>query len=106
MDKKITVQDLKTLLDKAASISLIDVRRKQDYDSEPQMIPGALWRDPEQVDDWRGELSKSKDVIVYCVKGGSVSKSTAHRLQEKGLNVRYIEGGLAAWKDFGSAPRT
>jgi rhodanese-related sulfurtransferase len=103
MDKTITVQDLKTLLDKAASISLIDVRRKKDYDSEPQMIPGALWRDPEQVDDWRGELSQSKNVIVYCVKGGSVSKSTAHRLREKGLNVRYIEGGLAAWKDFGGA---
>ena len=97
MQTTITVAELTALLDKGESISLIDVRRKQDYDSDARMIPGACWRDPEEVDEWSGELSELRDVIVYCVKGGSVSKSISQRLLEKGLNVRYIEGGLKAW---------
>ena len=101
MKSTITVQELKTLLDKGEPISLIDVRRKQDYDSGPPMISGAKWLDPEKVNEWRGELSKSRGVIIYCVKGGSVSKSISQHLSEKGFRVRYIEGGLAAWEESG-----
>ena len=34
---------------------------------------------------------------IYCVRGGSVSKSVHAALTGKGFDVRYVEGGLAAW---------
>jgi len=41
-------------------------------------------------------------VIVYCVKGGPVSQSTADRLAEKGFDVRYLQGGVMAWNAAGN----
>jgi len=41
-------------------------------------------------------------VIVYCVKGGPVSQSTADRLAEKGFDVRYLQGGILAWNAAGN----
>jgi len=35
---------------------IIDVRRKPAFRAATDMIAGALWRDPERVADWAGEL--------------------------------------------------
>ena len=54
---------------------LIDVRRASDRrESDPSAIPGAEWKDPEKVAEWGKDLG-SRDVVVYCVRGGSVSRS-------------------------------
>jgi rhodanese-related sulfurtransferase len=75
--------------------TLLDVRRKSDYEAAPATIPGAIWRDPEQIDQWRSEVSDS--VVLYCVRGGSVSQSVCKQLSEAGIDATYLEGGLAAW---------
>jgi hypothetical protein len=36
-------------------------------------MPGAEWRDPEKVDEWIKELPADKEVVLYCVRGGTVS---------------------------------
>jgi rhodanese-related sulfurtransferase len=78
-------------------LSIIDVRRKEDYDAD-KMIPGSVRRDPEKTQEWSKELPKDKEVVIYCVRGGSVSKSVAEQLANSQIPVRYIEGGLAAWE--------
>jgi rhodanese-related sulfurtransferase len=92
------VQQLKDQMAKGA-ITLLDVRRKADYEAAPATIPGAVWRDPEQVDQWRSELSGA--TVLYCVRGGSVSQSVCKQLSEAGISATYLEGGLAAWIDQG-----
>jgi len=92
--------ELKKLLD-SQSVTLLDVRRKADYAAEPDLIPGAAWRDPEQVESWSRELPKERPVVVYCVKGGSVSQSITATLTGQQVNARFIEGGLKAWKEAG-----
>jgi rhodanese-related sulfurtransferase len=104
MHTTILSEDLKMLLD-SKSVTLVDVRRKADYEAEPRLIPGAAWRDPEKVETWSGELPKDRPVVVYCVKGGSVSRSIADALTRKQINASYIEGGLKAWKDSGGATK-
>jgi len=37
---------------------------------------------------------------VYCVKGGSVSQSIADQLKNKNYNVKFLEGGIKAWKEM------
>ena len=101
MSSTITPTDLGRVLKEKQDILIIDVRRKSDYEADGHVNPGAVWRDPEQVVQWSKELAQEKEVIIYCVRGGSVSKSVSARLLEDKVDVRYIEGGLSAWKESG-----
>ena len=88
---------------KAGGVLLLDVRRKTDRDADPAGIPGAAWHDPEAVNDWRANLPRDRPVVVYCVRGGSVSRSVTAVLSETGIRARYLEGGVEAWKASGRA---
>jgi len=74
--------------------------RSVEHSAKIKGIPGAEWKDPEKVAEWGKDLG-SGEVVVYCVRGGSVSRSVQEKLQEKNVNVRFIEGGLEAWKRSG-----
>jgi len=100
MSPTLSPSELKKLLD-SKSVTLLDVRRKADYEAEPSLIPGAAWRDPEQVATWSRDLPKDRPVVVYCVKGGSVSQSITATLTGQQVNVCFVEGGLKAWKEAG-----
>ena len=104
MNTTIGPEDLKKLL-KSEGVLLLDVRRKADYDADPRLVPGAVWRNPEEVAAWSQELPQGKTVVVYCVKGGSVSQSITDTLTRKQINACYIEGGLKAWKESGGATK-
>lgn len=85
-------------------VTLLDVRRKADHEAAPDMIPGAIWRDPEQVEQWAGEVAKDSRTVIYCVRGGSVSQSVRNKLLEKGLAAVYLDGGLKAWTEHEETP--
>jgi rhodanese-related sulfurtransferase len=102
MSRIINPQELKSKLgDK--NVSIIDVRRKEDYAADSSVIPGSTWFDPTNIDNWCTTLPTDKEVILYCVRGGGVSNSVVDTLQAKGLNARFIEGGITAWKDAGGS---
>jgi len=101
MSKTITPEELSNVLKEKKDILILDVRRRSDYEADPKIIPGAIWRDPENVDQWSRELPKGKDIVIYCVRGGSVSKSVSSRLMEKNVQASCIEGGMTAWKELG-----
>ncbi len=93
--------ELKVLLQTRKDVVVFDVRRKADYDADSQKISGAMWLDPEKVAQWCTALPHDKQVVIYCVRGGSVSNATVEHLQAKGLKARYIEGGIEAWRASG-----
>ena len=84
----------------SAPLMRVDVRRKGAFDAAPDLIEGAIWRDPERVDDWAGELAGA-EVVVYCVYGHEVGQSTAARLRDAGVSARYLVGGIEDWKAAG-----
>ena len=79
--------------------TVIDVRRKTDYDGE--VILDAEWRDPEQVERWAGELPPDREVVIYCARGGSVSNKVLDSLLAGNVKARYIEGGIEGWRQSG-----
>ena len=81
--------------------TLLDVRLAEVRHAEPATIAGARWVDPAAWQTWLPELAKDELVAVFCAHGRSVSQSTATRLREAGIDVYFLEGGLAAWKDSG-----
>jgi rhodanese-related sulfurtransferase len=97
MAESIDVSKLKELIESENRPLLLDVRRKSDHDVSSAQIQGAVWRDPEKTDEWSVKLPAEADIVVYCVRGGSVSQSTADRLVEKGFRVHYISGGIMEW---------
>jgi rhodanese-related sulfurtransferase len=98
MNRTITPQAFKEHLDKDKNLLVFDVRRDTDYQADKEMIPGAVKRNPEQVEEWAQEITKDKDVVVYCIRGGSVSNSVVDKLLATGISARYIEGGWEAYK--------
>jgi len=100
MERSVTPDVLKSQL---AEVHLIDVRRKADRDTSTEVLPGATWHDPEQLTQWAGELPAGKPIVLYCVRGGSVSNSVVDALQARGLDARFIEGGIEGWKAAGGA---
>lgn len=96
------VKQLKNLGSREAII-LLDVRRKADYEAAQKKIPGAVWRDPELIDEWSANLPKNSQMVIYCARGGSVSQAVSKQLREKGVKVAYLHGGLKAWTDQNEA---
>lgn len=103
MERTIQPGDLKKQLAARKDLVLLDVRRKADYDADPEKIPGAEWRDPDKMDEWSAALPGDRQVVVYCVRGGSVSNRVLDYLQEKKVQARFIEGGIEAWKAAGGS---
>lgn len=100
MSRTIQPNDLKPLVS-GKTVTLLDVRRQNDFAADTVILPGAQWKNPEQMAEWSKTLPKDKEVVVYCVRGGSVSNSVLDHLLGQGLRARFIEGGIEAWKVAG-----
>ena len=94
----ITVEEVKSMLDTGASVQIIDVRPKHYTSRAQDMMEGAVWRDPERIDDWIGAISKSEPVVTFCVYGFHIGCETAVALRKAGFDARYMAGGHFAWK--------
>ena len=100
MSRTITPIDLKPMVEKQ-SVIVLDVRRQNDLAADTVTLPGAQWKNPEQMTEWSKTLPKNKEVVIYCARGGSVSNSVLDHLMGQGFRARYIEGGIEAWKTAG-----
>jgi rhodanese-related sulfurtransferase len=100
-DRTISPRELTALMEEGRPMTLLDVRRQADYERDPAMIPRAVKRDPEQIEQWSQELPEGQEVVIYCVRGGSVSNAVLDQLLARNIRARFIEGGIAAWKESG-----
>ena len=98
MERTIKPEYFKTIAD---STMVLDVRRKADIQASTDAVPGAVWKDPEHIDQWIGAVPKNHQVVIYCVRGGGVSNSVVDRLHADGVNARFIEGGIEGYKAAG-----
>lgn len=89
----VTVSELRERLRGENPPLVIDVRKTPAFLAAPDMIRGALRRDPAQLEAWRKTLPRAASVVVYCVHGHEVSQGVA-----KALGARYLEGGIEHWE--------
>lgn len=101
MERTLTCAALNSLIVERAYIALLDVRRRPAREAEPWLIPGAVWREPEEVEIWADALNRNRPVAVYCVHGHEVSKGVVDRLRRLGFEAALLEGGIEAWKASG-----
>jgi membrane protein DedA with SNARE-associated domain len=100
---RISVNELKRLIDVGANPVVFDVRTATARQRDPQRIPGALAFDPSQMDAVAAELPDEREVILYCSCPSEASAaSIARLLMDRGVrSVRPLAGGLQAWIDAG-----
>jgi Fe-Mn family superoxide dismutase len=83
-------------------VQLIDTRPKHFVSRQLEIAEGVTWKDPERVNEWMGELSKEKPVVVYCAYGFHVGCKTAIALRDAGFDAKYMKVGHSGWKAVGA----
>jgi membrane protein DedA with SNARE-associated domain/rhodanese-related sulfurtransferase len=100
---RISVNELRRLIDVGANPVVFDVRAATAREREPQRIPGAVAFELSQVDAVVAELPDEREVILYCNCPSEASAARIARLlMDRGVrSVRPLAGGLQAWLDAG-----
>ena len=98
----VTTDELASLQSQGAVI--LDVRLPEDFQDDPVLIPGAQYRNPDEIASWAGQMTPiDSPVIVYCVRGKWVSQKAATYLENQGFDVLTLDGGIEQWKAAGQA---
>ena len=79
----ITVEELAAQIAGGEPIQVIDARPKFHYSRSADMMEGAIYRDPERVDEWCKELSPDVPVAVYCAYGFNVGCAVTDVLRQR-----------------------
>ena len=101
----VSPEEVNAMLDAGKPVQVIDTRPRHSVSRTQDIMEGALWRDPDRVQEWAGELSKTDPVVTFCVYGFHVGCQTATALRAAGLDARYMKGGHSAWKAIGGATK-
>jgi phage shock protein E len=98
--KDITVAELKDRLEKKNDLVILDVRTKEEYESETGHLPGAILIPVQDLEKRYQELDslKSKEIVAYC-RSGVRSARASKFLGEKGFKVLNMLGGIKAWNE-------
>ena len=101
----ISVEDVQAMIDNGTPVQIIDARPRHYTTRSHEIMEGAVWRDPERLDEWIGEISKQQPVVTYCVYGFHIGCQTAIALRKAGYDARHMAGGHYAWKAAGGKVR-
>ena len=80
---------------------IVDVRRDAAYAAAETSLPGALRRDHDAVTGWADGLEPHRSIIAVCVHGHEISQAVAADLSARGLQARYLAGGIGEWTTLG-----
>ena len=99
----IDVDELHALLESKKDIVVLDVRLPLDLLAHSEIIPGAVRIPPKEVMEDVQLIPKDKESVLYCT---CVSEKTSRMVVNRALQlqitrVKFLKGGLAAWKAKG-----
>jgi rhodanese-related sulfurtransferase len=99
----LTPEALHTLLAANRDVLLFDVRQPLDLLANSEIIPCAKRIPPKEVLENPSLIPKEKESIVYCTcPSDKTSQAILRRLLALHfLQIKFLKGGLAAWKAMG-----
>ena len=93
----ISVAELRSSFVQRNAPIVVDARPERDYRAAGETIAGALRRDPQALASWAQALPRAASVVVYGAQDGDAAQDVAQALAERGIEARWLEGGLRAW---------
>jgi rhodanese-related sulfurtransferase len=97
----ISPEKLWRMVGSPAAPQIVDVRRREAYDTATTLLPGANWRDARTAEVWAPELDQTRPIILACNAGHEFSQLAAAQLHGIGVAERVLEGGYATWAAAG-----
>jgi rhodanese-related sulfurtransferase len=99
----ITPEALHALLASKQEVLLFDVRQPLDLLADTEIIPGARRIPPREILENPAIIPKEQDAVAYCTcPGDKTSRVITHRALALHIDrVKFLKGGLAAWKAAG-----
>jgi rhodanese-related sulfurtransferase len=99
----ITAEQLHAWLASKQQVLLFDVRQPLDLLAYSEIIPGAQRVPPQEVLVNPSLIPREKDAVVYCTcPSDKTSRAILRRaLAMQFFRVKFLKGGLAAWKAGG-----
>jgi Fe-Mn family superoxide dismutase len=94
----ITPEEVQEMLRSGQRVQIIDTRPRHYSARAQDIVEGAVWRDPERIEEWMTSLSKDEPVVTFCVYGFHIGCQSAAALRKAGFDARYMAGGHYAWK--------
>ena len=85
------------------AFQLLDVRRALARATDGSDIADARWLDPALWLDWKNDIGNQRPVVVYCAHGHEISQGLTAALRAMGVDARYLDGGMTAWKAAGQS---
>jgi rhodanese-related sulfurtransferase len=101
----ISPAELYARLGTASAPTVVDVRRPADFATAGELIVSACHRDPNELERWRNDLPRGRQVVVHCVHGRQVSQGAAAALRTAGVDAIYLQDGIAGWMAKGLPTR-
>jgi rhodanese-related sulfurtransferase len=103
----ITPEALHNLISAHHNVQVLDVRQPLDLLADSEIIEGALRLAPADVEKDPSLIPVDKELVVYCTcPSDKTSRAIAARAQAAApqidaARVKFLKGGLAAWKAKG-----
>lgn len=91
-------EEVRAMLASGQKVQVIDTRPRHYTTKANDIVAGAVWRDPERLDEGIGALDKDTPVVTFCVYGFHIGCQSAAALRTAGYEARYMAGGHSAWK--------
>jgi rhodanese-related sulfurtransferase len=92
--------ELYTLMKATPGVLLFDVRQPLDLLADAEIIPGARRVPPKEIQEFSVDIPRNQDLFVYCT---CPSDKTSREMTRRALalkfdKVKFLRGGLGAWK--------
>ncbi len=98
---KITVAELRLLLDADPKPCILDLRSAAELEKNPAVILGATHLGLDELEKRHHEFPRDREIITYCDCPNEItSAKIALRLRKRGFTrVRPLLGGFTAWRE-------
>ncbi len=97
----ISPKELWHLIGTSDAPQVIDVRRRDIYESTPGLLPTSIWQEPTEYARWIPTLDPARPIVVACKAGKELSQFITAELRGAGFDASMLEGGSFAWSDAG-----
>lgn len=108
-NNKITVENLRTKLERGENVLLLDVRDPEKFENGSLIHPKASTENipyvamidedgNEKIQQRLDSIPADTEIVTVCTTGNKASKAAAY-LREQGFSAVSLEGGLTAWRE-------
>ncbi len=99
-NKNVSDIDPKELWERMQDVTIIDVRRPDEYEGELGHIPGAQLMVLDTLPTRVKDIPCDKTVVFVCRSGGRSGRATAFAKEQGYQNVFNMKGGMLLWNEM------